>query len=486
MSNATPSNIFGIGSQHPFANYWTCQGGVPEVIGVLPSKDQADILVAKYFECVDPVYPFVHKRIFYSMYEKFWASPLSEKQRCDADLLALHFTLYALGTQFMTFPSYEARTTSAEFYASAANQALRIYSYLNRASMRSIQAMLLLGYFLMNDNHASDAYAWAGILLRQTYAMRLHRDPDLVVANMPAVEKHSRRKVWQAVSHQDTFLTILLKLPPTATHSDVSLDALQDETQYNAEMSDTYTSSIDRVENLMSINVIAPQDNTPTPPLRPQQLVDPAMDKTDVEYIKAMWKLANLVQETMSSPLSLSLPMCSSPRQKTSLVSSFRSLHRSWPAGITTLDQATLQQLSITNPRIVRQNLFLTSNYHHCMMLLQASENPSVGVESNVRGALEAAHEALWAYFRLCSFFELDAGVWWVFQHRAFEEALTIADLLSSPHEGQNVAKGDALYVKCGEAVLRMLDLVDRSHGSVEMKRTRKRVLQAAYDRMVE
>lgn len=501
LSKPTPSNIFGIGSQHPFANYWTCTGGLPEVVSVLPSKEQADILVAKYFECVDPVYPFIHKRMFYSMYEKFWASPLSEKHRADADLLALHFTLYAMGTQFMPFPSYEERTQSAEFYASAANQALRIYSYLNRASMRSVAAMILLGYFLMNDNHASDAYAWCGILLRQAYAMRLHRDPEISMGNMPIVEKHTRRKYWQAVSHQDTFLTILLKLPPTATHSDVNLDALQDESQYHCNIPDTFTGSIDRVENLMSINVIAPQDSFSTPPLLPQQLVDPLVDKTDVEYIKAMWKLANLVQETMSSPLSLSLPMCSSPRHKTSLVSSFRALYRSCSPILTNLDYVTLQTQSMTKPRIARQNLFLTSNYHHCLMLLQASENPAAGVECNVRGALEAAHEALWAYFKLYGLFESDAGVWWVFQHRAFEEALTIADLLSTKRNedgtrsqqsgggggggsGSGIDKGDALYSRCKDDVQRMLELVDRSRGSVEMKRTRKEVLQAAYERI--
>ncbi|KAI1253152.1 hypothetical protein MGN70_005360 [Eutypa lata] len=27
----TASNVFGIGTQHPFANYWTCEGGLPEV-----------------------------------------------------------------------------------------------------------------------------------------------------------------------------------------------------------------------------------------------------------------------------------------------------------------------------------------------------------------------------------------------------------------------------------------------------------------------
>jgi hypothetical protein len=51
------SNIFGIGSKHPFANYWTCEGGLPEVLSVLPEKLQADMLLSQYFECVDPVYP---------------------------------------------------------------------------------------------------------------------------------------------------------------------------------------------------------------------------------------------------------------------------------------------------------------------------------------------------------------------------------------------------------------------------------------------
>ena len=54
-SHPTASNVFGIGSEHPFANYWTCQGGLPEVISVLPEKIQADILLERYFECVDPV-----------------------------------------------------------------------------------------------------------------------------------------------------------------------------------------------------------------------------------------------------------------------------------------------------------------------------------------------------------------------------------------------------------------------------------------------
>ena len=109
---------------------------------------------------------------------------------------------------------------------SASHQALRVFSYLGRPSLRVIQTMVLIIYFLMNDNHAADAWAFAGILIRQAYALGLNRDPSIIVPHAHPFEKQQRRKVWQAVLFQDTFLTVILKLPPTATHTDVRVEDL--------------------------------------------------------------------------------------------------------------------------------------------------------------------------------------------------------------------------------------------------------------------
>ncbi|KAF2216317.1 hypothetical protein CERZMDRAFT_33786 [Cercospora zeae-maydis SCOH1-5] len=438
---SAPSNVFGVGSQHPFANYWTCQGGLPEVITVLPNKDQADLLVAKYFECFDSCYPMLRKISFYSDYELFWA--LEDKGKADASLVALHYAVYALGTQFMQFTPLEERSQTAEFYCSAANQALRVYSYLNRTSMRAIQAMLLMSYFLMNDNHASDAYAWAGIHLRQSYAMRLHRDPDIVVPEASTLEKQQRRKLWQAVFFHDTFLTLLLKLPPTATHSDVPVESLSDE----------------------------------------NELSDDATLKADIAYMRSMWHLANLVQECLSSPIALSLPVANSVRHKESLVGAFQRLYKTFPAQLTILDYDTLQHQANSNPRVVRQNLFLISNYYHSLMLLQASENREQGVEPNVRAALEAAHQALSAFFKLFSLFEVEAVVWWAFQHRAFEESQFSAQCLALPPPPE--AQSDPIYAKAKEDVSRMLHIMERYGSDIEMHKTRKDVLRDAYLRIV-
>ncbi|GJD00475.1 fungal specific transcription factor [Colletotrichum higginsianum] len=410
----TASNVFGIGSEHPFANYWTCEGGLPEVISVLPDKIQADILLAQYFECVDPVYPMIHRQTFYADYEHFWSLSPDEKNRVDAAFIGLIFVMLALGTQF------DGKQT-AEFYASASNQALRMFSYLSAASLRSIQAMVLLTYFLINDNHASDGWAFAGILIRQAYAMGLHRDPNIVTPEASIFEKQQRRKLWQAVLLQDTFLTVLLSLPPSATHTDVSVEDLLDDGSAIA-----------------------------------------SSDPTDIAYIRGSWTLANLVQETICSARSLDLPICSTPRHKSKLLSDFRAVYRSFPDIFRSWDPESLTALARTNKRVVRQTLFLTSNYHHNIMLVHASESPDTPV--NMRGTLEAAHEAITSFFLLFNIFELEARVWWVFNHRAFLEALCIGSVLreaAREPSTADMAERDPLFVRGRADIARMIQIME-------------------------
>jgi hypothetical protein len=407
-SHPSASNVFGIGSEHPFANYWTCQGGLPETISVLPDKLQADILLERYFECVDPVYPMIHRQTFYADYEHFWALAPNEKDKSDGNLVAMIFAMLAMGTQFVDTTPPKERQQTAEFYVSAAHQSLRMSSYLNKPTIRSIQAMVLITYFLINDNHASDGWAFAGILIRQAYAMGLHRDPNIVVPNATLFEKQLRRKLWQAVLLQDTFLTVLLSLPPSATHTDVNVEDLVDDSTSIAQT-----------------------------------------DPTDTAYVRGCWTLANLVQETICSPRSLDLPISSSPRQKSKLIADFRAVYRSFPDIFRSWDTDSITLLCQGNKRIVRQTLFLTSNYFHNVMLLHSSGSAEVPV--NVRGALEAAHDAINAFFLLYSLFESEAKVWWVFNHRAFLEAMCIGTILLEQvkeENGEELLAKDPLFIR--------------------------------------
>lgn len=415
------ASVFGSGAQHPFANYWTTTGGVPEVIGVLPSKEQADSLVSKYFECIDPVYPMVHRNNFYAEYDRFWALSLPEKQRADSSMLALHFSVYAMGAQFTEMESEQTRAQIAEFYISAAHQSLRLYPFLSRTSLQSIQAMVLIAYFLMNDNKATDAWAFGGILVRQAYAMGLNRDPNFMMPNKSPNEKQQRRKVWQAVYFQDTFLTVLLKLPPTTTFSDCLVDGLHDDPVDISPVSIPPVLSPPPMNtNPMSISNIAPRHSSPsytqTLPGR----------HTDIDYFRCMWRMADLVQQQICIPRALGQPLSTAPRQRAALVASFRTLYDSFPKSLTTTNRSQFTTLLTNGGRMARQNLFLRSNYWHCVMLLEADENEAAGIRCNVHDALEAGRVALNTFFDFWDFLRVDAGVWWVFQHRAFEEAVSL------------------------------------------------------------
>lgn len=146
------------------------------------------------------------------------------------------------------------------------------------------------------------------------------------------------------------------------------------------------------------------------------------------------------------------MPICTTARHKSKLVADFRAVYRSFPDVFRSWDSDSLTTLSRTNKRVVRQTLFLTSNYHHNIMLVHASESPDVPV--NVRGTLEAAHEAINSFFLLFNIFELEARVWWVFNHRAFLEALCIGSVLREFREtatdsvAVEAADRDPLFVR--------------------------------------
>lgn len=452
-SLATGSNIFGIGTGHPFTNIWTRNWGLDEVIVMMPNKVQCDILLSRYFECVDPVYPMLHRQSFLDEYEHFWNLSVEERCAFDPAFVALMFVMYGLGTQFRSIPDSDehTKTDTAEMYASAANQALRAASYLSCASIRSIQTMVLMVYFLINDNHASDGWAFAGILMRQAYAMGLHRDPQIVTPDASAFEKNERRKLWQAVLLQDTFLTVLLSLPPNATHTDVDVDELFDDpaeaygSVHHHQQQEHHHQPHHHQHQHDNSN-----SNSGAIPAHTRAHAHAHLTSTDTAYIRGSWTLANLVQESICSPRCLDMPICATPRHKTKLVADFRAVYRSFPDTFRSWEPEGLAALARRGDgRAVRQTLFLTSNYFHNLMLVHASESPEVPV--NVRGTLEAAHEAMAAFFMLFGLFEQEARTWWVFSHRAFLEALCIGSVLRETARepgGEETVGKDQLFVR--------------------------------------
>ncbi|KAK4697361.1 hypothetical protein P7C71_g691, partial [Lecanoromycetidae sp. Uapishka_2] len=266
--------------------------------------------------------------------------------------------------------------------------------------------MVLITYFLMNDNHAADAFAFAGIL--------------------------TRRKLWQAIYFQDTFFTVLLALPPTATHTDVRIEDLHPEN-----------------DNLLE-----------------------QANPTDVSYIASMWHLAKIVQTKICTPRSLSLPISQSPAERTLLINEFRRIYMSFPAPLRTISEVYISDLARRNKRLARQTLFLTSNYFHCLMLVYADQHANF--ERDDHGILNAAHDAISSFFLLHAYFSEEAKVWYHFAHRAFLEAQMIAETVQT---SVDISVTESVRERGRQDVSRMIGILELSSGSDFQASTRVAVL---------
>ena len=441
FSAAKASNIYGIGSEHPFNNYWTLAGGLNEVISVLPSKAQADILMDKFFESIDPVYPLLYKPHFDRDYEAFWLLPFNERAQVGTSFVALLLVMLAMGTQFLRLPgdpatSQQNQSSSAEFYASACHQALRLGAYLNRANVQVLQTMIYMTYFLVNASHASDAWSFSGIIIRQAYAIGINRDHSLMFdPNLTEIEKVERRRVWIGIVGQDAFLAALLRLPPGAIYSDID-DARPD----SEGIGETPPSTESSASSPSARRSSAGPDYGET-----------SFDNSnDIVYARAIFKLALLVQKNLSAPRSLSLPMASSQEQRSQLVDRFESLRSSWPDIFRHTNDLTMYELcnrDAAGRRIARQVSILQSNYWWCVTTIQlegcdqlehrvmryqiqsrnqdnAASKTATALMSAVEATLQAGHQGVSAFFLMHALLGDDAGTWWVMAQRAFTIAV--------------------------------------------------------------
>ena len=188
-------------------NLWTDAGGLAEVIPVLPSKEEADWLVERYFQVVDPIYPVVCKDVFMIEYNNFWNTPADQKHLSDPAHLALQLAMFTTSAAYGGVPSGGDRDTSAVFYLSCCHQCLCMSGYLGSCSLSTLQTMVLVINYLVACHRGSDAWTFSGVAQRQAYLMKLHRDPSVVAPS---------EETWE-VSRYISFLSGLVDIVDTRT-----------------------------------------------------------------------------------------------------------------------------------------------------------------------------------------------------------------------------------------------------------------------------
>ncbi|KAK4443781.1 fungal-specific transcription factor domain-containing protein [Podospora aff. communis PSN243] len=188
-----------------------------DISSELPSDREVMKLFRTYKEIPQPFWGFVididdlESKLMVYLEDRAKNARASTKttRPVSASWLALLFAVLAVGSQYHDSP-YHVRTKDSQNYIQISFHFLRLGNFLLRPNLDSIQAMLMVGFVLLNDMKAEASWALLGLTCRLAQSLGLHRTQHIDSRSTPdAVKKEmSRRKLWWTCLWHDTLTSL--------------------------------------------------------------------------------------------------------------------------------------------------------------------------------------------------------------------------------------------------------------------------------------
>ncbi|PNY23850.1 transcriptional regulatory protein [Tolypocladium capitatum] len=193
---------------------------LPDIVGSLPPRAEADRLVSMYFNAKFIAVPFLHTHHFRRRYEAFWEAPAA------APLLwvSIMFSVLAGGATIARIkdpaPAAAASTggivdaVDPRTYNTRAAQCLVAGKYL-RAKAYSVEAMLMYAHCRHIQNHDADSTLWSmyGLAVRLAQRRGYHRDAAKIGLCISPFEAEMRRRTWFMVQSSDLLFSFQHGMP---------------------------------------------------------------------------------------------------------------------------------------------------------------------------------------------------------------------------------------------------------------------------------
>ncbi|KAK9466909.1 fungal-specific transcription factor domain-containing protein [Lipomyces arxii] len=212
-----------------------------DILGLLPSKADCDVLVYRYFDFFDPIYHIVHKPSFEDEYARFWSSP------DDTSVIWIGMLLSMLAIALQSYRENDApepfkvnELDTWRAWQNATEVCLVQGKFMLKGSIVIIRTLTL---WIMVETRGSVHGNWmnrtwvaVGLLIRLAQSMGLHRDPKWF--NIMPFEAEIRRQIWCVVTSLDVLFSVNEGLPLTirAGEHDVRLPLNVDDTDISPEM----------------------------------------------------------------------------------------------------------------------------------------------------------------------------------------------------------------------------------------------------------
>jgi Fungal specific transcription factor domain len=181
-----------------------------QLIAILPSRKEADVLLQYYVDNVSWLFHIIHIPTVLSQKEVIYAA-LSRERMPNLSQLALMSAMLASSAYFWS-PQFDATikigdaSVSSHRWSSLAVAALSETNYLDNPSLESIQTMIILTHSLSNPRRAATL---SGVMVDLGHTMRLHQTDSRKSraarkdASVDAIQLEMQRRIWWHISSSD-------------------------------------------------------------------------------------------------------------------------------------------------------------------------------------------------------------------------------------------------------------------------------------------
>ncbi|KAF2108252.1 fungal-specific transcription factor domain-containing protein [Lophiotrema nucula] len=191
-----------------------------ELLAAIPSKPEADRLLATYFTSMDMSGAIIHKPTFLKEYEQFWRQPFE----VSIMWLGLLFSIFCIATRFQFVLEYKGDGASDDANSALANARMDFYRtklvqamvLANYAKCPPYTVEVFVQYFITEYFRSADAqfatWVLVGMLVRMAFRTGLHRDGSHF-PNLSPFKSEMRRRAWSMIVQLDLMSSSQMGLP---------------------------------------------------------------------------------------------------------------------------------------------------------------------------------------------------------------------------------------------------------------------------------
>jgi hypothetical protein len=198
---------------------------------LLPDKQTAQVLVDAFFVNTHGLLQVFHHDSFLEKLERCYSDPLS----VDTSWSCLLNLVFAIGLTMATPLSGSPEALIIDKLRSEHLDRAEAF-YLNAKNMNdpmtgledqdfwSVQALLLMSYYMLAKTKRNTAFALLGMAVRSALALGLHREETMVIFSPE--EQRQRKDLWRSIFVMDRLLSCSLGRPTAISEDDCSGDTL--------------------------------------------------------------------------------------------------------------------------------------------------------------------------------------------------------------------------------------------------------------------